>query len=87
MVATQPVAEDARDRPTAWGHVPALDGVRGAVLASSAVKRGEASSRDEAGEFALSAQAVLVTSGGIGANHELVRRNWPERLGTPPAPR
>jgi uncharacterized protein len=28
---------------------------------------------------------VIVTSGGIGANHELVRRNWPERLGPPPA--
>ena len=27
---------------------------------------------------------MLVTSGGIGANHELVRANWPERLGTPP---
>ena len=36
------------------------------------------------GEFALEAPVVLVTSGGIGANHELVRRNWPERLGTPP---
>jgi predicted oxidoreductase len=26
-----------------------------------------------------------VTSGGIGANHELVRASWPERLGKPPA--
>ncbi len=36
------------------------------------------------GEFELTAQAVIVTSGGIGANHDLVRANWPERLGTPP---
>lgn len=28
---------------------------------------------------------VIVTSGGIGANHDLVRRNWPTRLGAPPA--
>jgi hypothetical protein len=37
------------------------------------------------GEFSLRAQAVMVTSGGIGANHELVRANWPTRLGEPPA--
>ncbi len=36
------------------------------------------------GEFEAAGQCVLVTSGGIGANHELVRRNWPERLGAPP---
>jgi predicted oxidoreductase len=27
---------------------------------------------------------VIVTSGGIGADHDIVRRYWPERLGTPP---
>jgi predicted oxidoreductase len=27
---------------------------------------------------------VIVTSGGIGANHELIRKNWPERLGKAP---
>jgi predicted oxidoreductase len=32
----------------------------------------------------MRAQAVIVTSGGIGGNHDLVRRNWPERLGAPP---
>jgi len=36
------------------------------------------------GDFELNAQAVIVASGGIGANHELVRGNWPERLGKPP---
>lgn len=61
-----------------------VTGVRGAVLAPSGVRRGEASSREEVGEFEVSAQAVIVTSGGIGADHDLVRRNWPERLGTPP---
>ncbi|WP_159943238.1 MULTISPECIES: FAD-binding dehydrogenase [unclassified Nocardiopsis] len=62
----------------------AVTGVRGSVLAPSDVPRGRASSREPVGEFELSAQAVIVTSGGIGANHDLVRRNWPERLGTPP---
>jgi hypothetical protein len=61
-----------------------VDGVAGSVLAPSGVGRGEASSRDVVGEFSLSAPAVIVTSGGIGGNHELVRKVWPERLGTPP---
>ena len=62
----------------------AVTGVRGAVLEPSDVARGEASSRTEVGDFEIGAQAVVVTSGGIGGNHELVRRNWPARLG--PAP-
>ena len=63
----------------------AIDGVRGAVLEPSDVPRGVKSSRVEVGDFELRAQAVVVTAGGIGANHDLVRRNWPERLGTPPS--
>jgi uncharacterized protein len=62
----------------------AVDGVRGRILAPSDVERGVKSSRDEVGDFELGAQAVIVTSGGIGANHDLVRRNWPQRLGEPP---
>jgi uncharacterized protein len=62
-----------------------VDGVSGAVLAPSNVKRGEASSRDVVGDFTLSAPAVVVTSGGIGGNHALVRQNWPARLGQAPA--
>ncbi|RBY95659.1 FAD-binding dehydrogenase [Blastococcus sp. TF02-8] len=62
----------------------AVTGVRGTVLEPSDVARGEASSRTEVGEFEFGAQAVVVTSGGIGGNHELVRQNWPARLG--PAP-
>jgi predicted oxidoreductase len=61
-----------------------VTGVRGRVLEPSAVERGRASSRDEVGDFEVSAQAVLVTSGGIGGNHDLVRKAWPERLGGPP---
>jgi predicted oxidoreductase len=62
----------------------AVTGVRGSVLEPSQVARGAPSARGVVGEFSLDAQAVFVTSGGIGANHELVRRNWPERLGPPP---
>ncbi|NJP46198.1 FAD-binding dehydrogenase [Actinacidiphila epipremni] len=62
----------------------AVDGVTGEVLVPSDAERGTASSREVAGEFALRAQAVVVTSGGIGGNHDLVRAAWPARLGTPP---
>ncbi|SNR76291.1 hypothetical protein SAMN06265360_11813 [Haloechinothrix alba] len=62
----------------------AVDGVRGAVLEASDVARGEASSRTETGEFTLRAQAVLVASGGIGGNQDLIRKNWPSRMGDPP---
>lgn len=62
----------------------AVTGVRGTVLAPDDAPRGEASGRETSGEFTLTAQAVIVTTGGIGANHELVRAYWPERLGTPP---
>ena len=61
-----------------------VDGVRGTVLEPTTVLRGQASSRTKVGDFELHAQAVVVTSGGIGGNHELVRKAWPERLGTPP---
>jgi hypothetical protein len=62
----------------------AVTGVRGAVLAPSAAGRGQASSRVTIGEFAASARAVLVSSGGIGGNLGLVRAQWPQRLGPPP---
>ena len=61
-----------------------VDGVAGQVLEPSGVERGVASSRAAVGDFTLRAQAVVVTSGGIGANHDLVRRNWPPRMGNPP---
>ncbi|MBC3990956.1 FAD-binding dehydrogenase, partial [Streptomyces sp. AC563] len=62
-----------------------LDTVSGEVLAPSGAERGTPSGREVTGAFELRAQAVIVTSGGIGGNHELVRRNWPRRLGMPPA--
>ncbi len=61
-----------------------VDGVHGALLEPSSVGRGRPSSRVQAGEFELHAPAVIVTSGGLGGNHDLVRRNWPARLGDPP---
>ncbi|MGA5502567.1 FAD-binding dehydrogenase [Streptomyces umbrinus] len=61
-----------------------IDTVSGEVLESSDILRGQASGRAVSGAFEFKAQAVIVTSGGIGGNHDLVRANWPERLGTPP---
>jgi predicted oxidoreductase len=62
----------------------AVDGVRGAVLESSSAARGTRSSRTEVGQFELHAPIVIVTSGGIGGNFDLIRQNWPARLGPPP---
>jgi uncharacterized protein len=61
-----------------------VTGVRGRTLVASGIRRGESSSRQENGDFAYGAQAVIVTSGGIGGDHDLVRKAWPARLGTPP---
>ncbi|WP_199439339.1 FAD-binding dehydrogenase [Umezawaea beigongshangensis] len=61
-----------------------VDGITGEVLEPSDAVRGAKSSRTVVGDFALRAQAVVVTSGGIGGNHDLVRENWPARMGTPP---
>ncbi|WP_223966062.1 FAD-binding dehydrogenase [Bradyrhizobium sp. RD5-C2] len=61
-----------------------VDGVSGAILEPSGVERGKSSSRNVVGDFSLRAQAVIVASGGIGGNHDLVRQNWPKRLGEPP---
>ncbi|MEU8433198.1 FAD-binding dehydrogenase [Streptomyces sp. NPDC029216] len=63
----------------------AVDTVTGEVLEPSDAVRGTASGRVSTGSFSLRAQAVIVTSGGIGGNHDLVRAQWPARLGTPPA--
>ncbi|MBO1283525.1 FAD-binding dehydrogenase [Streptomyces albidoflavus] len=74
-----------RHRVTGLGRSEgSVDTVTGEILEPSTADRGRASSREVAGAFELRAQAVIVTSGGIGGNHDLVRRNWPERLGTPP---
>ncbi|GAA1156168.1 FAD-binding dehydrogenase [Streptomyces hebeiensis] len=74
-----------RHRVTGLGSsAGAVDTVTGEILEPSDAERGTSSSREVAGAFELRAQAVIITSGGIGGNHELVRAQWPERLGTPP---
>lgn len=62
----------------------AVDGVSGDILAPTDLPRGQKTSRDVLGAFSLTAGAVIVASGGIGANRDLVRQTWPERLGMPP---
>src|SRR6202048_1321620 len=61
-----------------------VDGVSGAILEPDDIERGKSSSRNVTGEFSLRAQAVIVASGGIGGNHDMVRKNWPTRLGVAP---
>ncbi|MFB7647617.1 FAD-binding dehydrogenase [Streptomyces sp. NPDC056084] len=74
-----------RHRVTGLGRsAGSVDTVTGEILEPSGAGRGTASTRTVTGSFELTAQAVIVTSGGIGGNHDLVRAQWPERLGTPP---
>lgn len=63
----------------------AVTGAEGDILAPSGAARGVATSREVVGSFSVSAGATIVSSGGIGGNHDLVRRWWPERLGSAPA--
>ena len=61
-----------------------VTGIQGSILAPTNVERGEDSNRDVIDEFTYGAQAVVVSSGGIGANFDLIKENWPERLGKMP---
>lgn len=61
-----------------------VTGVSGSVLAADDAPRGAPSSRKVVGDFTLKAGAVVLATGGIGGNQDLVRRYWPERLGAPP---
>lgn len=61
-----------------------VTGASGSILEPSDAERGAASSRETTGDFSIEAEAVVVASGGIGGNHELVREWWPEWLGTAP---
>lgn len=64
----------------------AVKGVSGEVLAEDSAPRGQSTSRAIINGFEHRAESVVLTTGGIGGNHDLVRRLWPaERLG--PAPR
>lgn len=62
----------------------AVSGIRGNILEAAIIARGEESSRVVIDHFEYHANAIVVASGGIGANIELVKKNWPARLGTPP---
>jgi FAD binding domain. len=62
----------------------AVIGVKGSVLAESNAARGEESSREVISDFEFVAPAVVIASGGIGGNFDLIRKQWPERLGKPP---
>ena len=67
----------ARPPPTA-----SVDGVRGAVLEPSDAARGRASSREpDRRRSTCARRPCVVTRGGIGADHDLVRAHWPARLG------
>jgi predicted oxidoreductase len=75
----------ARHRVTALTSADGtVTGATGDILAPSGAARGFASSREVVGSFEISATATIVSSGGIGGNHDLVREWWPDRLGTPP---
>ncbi|KAH1278328.1 hypothetical protein KXW42_004544 [Aspergillus fumigatus] len=65
------------------GETGAAVGVRGQVLEPTDVERGVASSRKSVGYFELRGAAVLVASGGIGGNLDLVKKYWPvDQLGS-----
>ncbi len=62
-----------------------VKGVRGQVLSQDGAERGRSTSREVVGDFEHRAEAVVITSGGIGGDHDMVRRYWPEeRLGKAP---
>lgn len=61
-------------------------GISGTVLAPDKAVQGASTNRTATGDFRVDAGAVIVASGGIGGNFELIRKVWPtERLG--PAPK
>ena len=59
-------------------------GVSGDILAGDDAARGASTNRDVVGDFAYRGDNIIVTSGGIGGNHDMVRRRWPARMGRPP---
>ena len=54
----------------------AVTGVTGDVLAPDDAIRGAATNREVIDSFDIRADQIIVTSGGIGGNFDLVRRNW-----------
>ncbi|OWV83632.1 FAD-binding dehydrogenase [Rhizobium sp. R72] len=60
-------------------------GARGTILQADSSVRGRETNRVFSALFEIRADATVVTSGGIGGNHDAVRRRWPiDRLGRPP---
>lgn len=59
------------------GHVM---GVSGEVLAPDTAVRGAETNREVVEDFDIPCDQVIVTSGGIGGNFDLVRRNWRDDL-------
>ena len=58
--------------------------VSGSILAPASGPRSVPSSPEVVGTFSLRANAVVVASGGIGGNLDLVRACWPNDWGRPP---
>lgn len=64
----------------------AAKGVSGTILADDPAEQGAQTNRNPVADFTLHAPSVVVTSGGIGGNVDMVRKHWPtDRLG--PAPK
>ncbi|WP_299028416.1 FAD-binding dehydrogenase [uncultured Sulfitobacter sp.] len=61
-----------------------VKGVSGDILEDTRAARGQSTSRKAVGAFEHRAEAVIVTTGGIGGNHSMVRKHWPARLGRAP---
>lgn len=61
-----------------------VKGVSGDILEDSLAARGQSTPRKVSSAFEYRAESVIVTSGGIGGNHSMVRKHWPERLGKAP---
>ncbi len=63
----------------------AVVGVEGQRLTEDTAERGRSTNRDVLGDFSYRADSVIITTGGIGGNHDMVRAHWPtERLGKAP---
>ena len=86
----QQVLQSRRVRIRARHRVTAIeasgDGVQltGEVLEGCDLPRGVRTPDAVVGQFSLSAPAVVVASGGIGGNLDLVRTMWPDGWGGPP---
>ncbi|MBZ8173807.1 FAD-binding dehydrogenase [Staphylococcus cohnii] len=61
-----------------------IKGISGNILEPSDVNRGEPSSRKIVETFAYDVDDLVISTGGIGANHDMIKKNWPKRLGPPP---